>query len=67
MNTLTKKLPLKAKVGYGIGGSSYFIAYNLLGLYLIWFFTESVGLPPAFAGLIASIGVLLDAISDPLV
>ncbi len=67
MSSTDRKLPLKVKIGYGIGGSSYFIAYNLLALYLIWFFTESVGLSPAFAGLIASLGILWDAISDPLV
>ena len=67
MVTTARKLPLRVKVGYGIGGSSYFIAFNLLALYLIWFFTESVGLAPAFAGTIASLGILWDAISDPLI
>jgi sugar (glycoside-pentoside-hexuronide) transporter len=62
-----KKLSVPVKLGYAFPGSAYFIAYNVLALYLIWFFTETVGLPPAFAGIIASIGVLWDAITDPIV
>jgi GPH family glycoside/pentoside/hexuronide:cation symporter len=61
------KLPLSVKLGYSFPSAAYFIAYNALALYLIWFFTEAVGLPPAFAGIIASIGILWDAITDPLI
>jgi sugar (glycoside-pentoside-hexuronide) transporter len=62
-----RKLPVSVKVAYAFPGASYFIAFNVLALYLIWFFTETVGLAPAFAGLIASIGILWDAISDPII
>lgn len=63
----SKKLPTLVKVAYGFPGASYFIAFNVLALYLIWFFTESVGFLPGFAGVIASVGILWDAISDPLI
>jgi sugar (glycoside-pentoside-hexuronide) transporter len=62
-----RKLPVSVKISYGFPGASYFIAFNVLALYLIWFFTEAVGLAPAFAGLIASVGILWDAITDPLI
>ena len=67
MTDTDRKLPISVKVAYAFPGASYFIAFNVLALYLIWFFTETVGLPPAFAGLIASLGILWDAISDPLI
>jgi sugar (glycoside-pentoside-hexuronide) transporter len=62
-----RKLPFSVKLSYAFPGASYFIAFNVLALYLIWFFTETVGLPPAFAGMIASVGILWDAITDPIV
>ena len=49
-----RSLPMSVKVAYGFPGASYFIAFNVLGLYLIWFFTDTVGFSPAFAGVIAS-------------
>jgi len=62
-----KKLPNKVKIGYGFPGASYFFAFNMLGLWLIFYFTDVVGISAAFAGTIASAGILWDAISDPLV
>lgn len=67
MSDTKKLLPTSVKLAYGFPGASYFIAFNVLALYLIWFFTETVGLPPAFAGLIASVGIFWDAISDPII
>lgn len=62
-----RKLPNKVKIGYGFPGASYFLAFNILALWLIFYFTDVVGISAAFAGTIASVGILWDAISDPLV
>lgn len=70
VNTVTdtnRTLPMAVKIGYGFPGAANFIAFNVLALYMIWFFTDTVGLSPAFAGVIASVGILWDAISDPFI
>lgn len=57
----------KRLLGYGLGDFGLNIYWNSLSLLLVFWYTSVAGLPPALAGLIFSIGLLWDAVSDPIV
>ena len=61
----TKKLTLKARIGYGIGDISICLYWSGVGLYLLYFYTDVVGISPALAGVIYGIGMMWDALTDP--
>lgn len=62
-----RKLPVKVKLGYGSTGFAAIMTLSIFIMYGMFFLTDAVGLDPAFAGIILSIGTLWDAITDPLV
>ncbi len=53
--------------GYGIGDFGLNIYWHSLSLILVFWYAEVVGLDPKLAGWIYALGLLWDAISDPLV
>ena len=61
----TKKLTLKTRIGYGIGDISICLYWSGVGLYLLYFYTDVVGISPALAGVIYGIGMMWDALTDP--
>ena len=54
-------------LGYGLGDLGLNIYWNSLSLLLVYWYTSVAGMEPAQAGLIYSIGLVWDAISDPAV
>ena len=58
---------VKRLAGYGIGDFGLNIYWHSLSLILVFWYAEIVGLDPALAGWIYALGLLWDAISDPLV
>jgi glycoside/pentoside/hexuronide:cation symporter, GPH family len=61
-----QKLPLKLKLGYGVcdlGGNLFFTA---IGLWLLNFLTDTVGIAAGLAGIIIAIGKIWDAVTDPM-
>ena len=58
---------LKRLAGYGIGDFGLNIYWHSLSLILVFWYAEVVGLDPKLAGWIYALGLLWDAISDPLV
>ena len=60
-----KKLNLKTRLGYGIGDIAICLYWSGVGLYLLYFYTDVVGISPSLAGLIYGIGMFWDAITDP--
>ena len=59
------KLNLKTRLGYGIGDIAICLYWSGVGLYLLYFYTDVVGISPTLAGLIYGIGMFWDAITDP--
>ncbi|MFC7292310.1 MFS transporter [Hirschia litorea] len=57
----------KTMVGYGIGDFGINIYWNSLSLILVFWYAKILGLPPTIAGAIYFVGLLWDAISDPVV
>ena len=64
-DTAIQKLALKTRVGYGIGDIAICLYWSGVGLYLLYFYTDVVGISPSLAGLIYGIGMFWDAITDP--
>ena len=60
-----EKLNLKTRLGYGIGDIAICLYWSGVGLYLLYFYTDVVGISPSLAGLIYGIGMFWDAITDP--
>ena len=52
-------------MGYGIGDIAICLYWSGVGLYLLYFYTDVVGISPSMAGLIYGIGMLWDALTDP--
>jgi GPH family glycoside/pentoside/hexuronide:cation symporter len=52
-------------LGYGIGDIAICLYWSGVGLYLLYFYTDVVGISPSMAGLIYGIGMLWDALTDP--
>ncbi len=65
--TSTVPLTIKTKVGYGVGEISKEIPGSILAFFLLFFFTDVVGLSPGLAGSVLLVGKLWDATNDPLV
>lgn len=62
-----RRLPMKVKVGFGIANLGDTIITEFVGAFLIFFLTNIAGIRPALAGTIVFIGVIWDAISDPII
>ena len=53
-----EKLNLKTRLGYGIGDIAICLYWSGVGLYLLYFYTDVVGISPSLAGLIYGIGTV---------
>ncbi|MEM1261649.1 MAG: MFS transporter [Pseudomonadota bacterium] len=60
-------MPTLAKLAYGIGIFGPMMGWVAAMQYLMYFYTEVIGLEPTQAGLVFLIGMAWDAISDPLI
>ncbi len=63
----TPKKPISFLFGYGVGDFGLNIYWNTLSLILVFWYADVVGLDPRDAGTIFAIGVLWDALSDPII
>lgn len=59
------RLTFKEKYSYGIGALGKDLAYAIVATYLMVYFTDVVGLNPAFVGTLFLIARLWDMINDP--
>ena len=55
----------KVRAGYGIGDYAICLYWSGVGLYLLYFYTDVVGISPLLAGWIYALGIGWDAITDP--
>ena len=63
MNSET--LTNRVRAGYGIGDYAIRLYWSGIGLYLLYFYTDVVGISPILAGWIYALGIGWDAITDP--
>ncbi len=60
------KLPLREKIGYGIGALSYGIPFQVISGYFIFYSTAVLGISGTLAGAIFSFSIIWDAFTDPV-
>lgn len=61
-----EKLPVKVKLGFGIGDLGGNLYFTVIAFWLLNYFTDTVGIAAGVAGIAILIGKIWDAISDPL-
>lgn len=61
------KLSVKEKLGYSLGDTASHFVWDLVGFWLLIFYTDIYGLSPAAAGVIMFVGSIWDAVMDPVV
>lgn len=62
-----EKIRLKEKIGFGSFSAASNIVYQFKSLYYLFFLTEVLLIPMNTAGTILSLGIVWDALNDPLV
>lgn len=60
------QLTAKAKYSYGIGALGKDLVYGIVGTYLMIYFTDVVGLAPAFVGTLFLVARIWDTVNDPM-
>jgi len=66
MNKLVSKLSIKEKIGYGLGDTASHFVWDMVGFWILIFYTDTFGISAAAAGTIMLIARVWDMISDPL-
>ena len=61
------RLSFGEKASYGLGSVSQGVKDIFLTQYLILYFSQLLGVPPQYAGQVAFVALLFDAVSDPVV
>ncbi len=60
------KLPFIERISYTVSAFSYNFWSTFISTFLLYFYTDVVGIRPSVAGLIISSAVIWDAVNDPL-
>ncbi|WP_052215962.1 MFS transporter [Sphingomonas sp. ERG5] len=62
-----RRLPLKHKLGFAVGGLVDGTALHPLNIFLLFYLTSVAGMAPGLAGAAIAAGLVVDAIADPLI
>ena len=60
------RLPARQKYCFGIGAIGKDAICNLVGAFLMLYFTDTLGLNPAFVGILFAVARVWDAVNDPM-
>ncbi|MGM9630623.1 melibiose:sodium transporter MelB [Butyricicoccus sp.] len=60
------RLPARQKYCFGIGAIGKDAICNLVGAFLMLYFTDTLGLNPAFVGVLFAVARIWDAVNDPM-
>ncbi|SMO43779.1 glycoside/pentoside/hexuronide:cation symporter, GPH family [Saccharicrinis carchari] len=66
MNKIATKLSVKEKLGYGLGDTASHFVWDMVGFWILIFYTDTFGISPAAAGTIMLIARIWDMVTDPL-
>lgn len=61
------KLSVKEKLGYSLGDTASHFVWDLVNFWLIFYYTDVLGISPAWSTTIAILGTIMDAVMDPIV
>jgi GPH family glycoside/pentoside/hexuronide:cation symporter len=63
---MTAPMPLRSKIGYAFGDYGCNLYWQSISFFLLFFYTDVVGIPVALAGLIYMIASIFDGCIDPV-
>lgn len=66
MNKIETKLSLKEKIGYSLGDTASHFVWDMVGFWILIFYTDTYGISAAAAGTIMLIARIWDMVSDPI-
>ena len=66
MKNPISKLSIKEKIGYGVGDTASHFVWDMVGFWILIFYTDTFGISAAAAGTIMLIARFWDMISDPI-
>lgn len=66
MNSVSEKLSLKEKIGYSVGDTASNLFFQTFMLFLLYFYTDVVGLSAASVGTLFLVTRIWDAVNDPM-
>jgi len=66
MNNISTKLSIKEKIGYGLGDTASHFVWDMVGFWILIFYTDTYGISAAAAGTIMLVARIWDMISDPI-
>ncbi len=66
MNNISTKLSIKEKIGYGLGDTASHFVWDMVGFWILIFYTDTYGISAAVAGTIMLVARIWDMISDPI-
>ena len=66
MTADSTRLTVKEKVGYGLGDTASHFVWDMVGFWILIFYTDTFGISAAAAGTIMLIARIWDMVSDPL-
>jgi glycoside/pentoside/hexuronide:cation symporter, GPH family len=66
MTQIKTKLSVGEKVGYGLGDTASHFVWDMVGFWILIFYTDTFGISAAAAGTIMLIARVWDMVSDPL-
>ena len=66
LTRIESSVPLKTKLSYGIADLGICLPLSTVTFFLLYFYTDIIGLSPALAGLAMFLPKIWDAVSDPL-
>jgi GPH family glycoside/pentoside/hexuronide:cation symporter len=66
MNKIAAKLSIKEKIGYGVGDTASHFVWDMVGFWILIFYTDTFGISAAAAGTIMLIARFWDMFSDPI-
>jgi len=61
------KLSIKEKLGYSLGDTASHFVWDLVNFWLIFYYTDVLGISAGWASTIAILGTIMDAVMDPVV
>lgn len=66
MPATAESLPFREKLAYGLGDTAANFFYHLFNLFLLYYYTDIVGLPAASVGSMFLLTRIVDAVKNPL-
>jgi GPH family glycoside/pentoside/hexuronide:cation symporter len=67
MNTIATKLSVREKIGYGLGDTASHFVWDMVGFWLLFFYTDVYGISAAAAGTIMLVARFWDMAIDPVI